>query len=67
MKYENSLQMKHLTFLKHQLAGLLKKVKKLAIVIYHNAYALKNGIADLHTYTSYFSECEELKIFKFRY
>lgn len=66
MKYENSFEMKHLTFLKSPLIKLLlKKTKKVAITMYHNLLYAEIELSDLSPYLSLFNHLEEIEIVNF--
>ena len=62
MKFENSFEMKHLTFLKHPLTrALLKKTRKLAIVNYHSTI----DAPSIQPYIAYLDQCEEIEVQSF--
>lgn len=67
IKYENSFEVKQLTFLKHSLTRrLLEKTKKLAIVNYHkNFFDPRIMISNVHPYIDHFKACVEIEIRSF--
>ena len=61
MKFENSFEVKRLTFLKHPMTrALLNKIKKLAIL--HHYGTLNPENSTIEPYLSYFQHCEEIEI-----
>ena len=62
MRFENSFQMKRLTFLGHPMTQLLlKKIKKLAIVDF-KVDAFNQTISSFQPYLGYFDQCVEIEI-----
>ena len=62
MKFENSFEVKRLTFLEHPLTReLLERTKKLAIVYFcRNDYV--QDVSHLQPYLGYFGHCEEIEL-----
>ena len=69
MKFENSLEVKTTTFLKHPMTrSLLEKIKKLAIVKFSLALrtsVVANFEGNIRTFLGYFKQCEELELKRF--
>src|SRR5699024_2296909 len=67
MKFENSFEVKRLSFLQHPLTRtLLKKIKKLAIVNYHpGAVDAEIAPTNVHPYIRFFDQLEEIEISAF--
>ena len=61
MKFENSFEVKRLTFLKHPLTRSLLKIKKLAIVQYCRNNFIQEAF-NLQPYLIYLKHCEEIEL-----